>query len=213
MKTLIINAHPDYQNETTFSAKLQQLFLQQYQLMCPIEEVEVLYLYQTEIPRIETTQLLKIWEKESLQQEMTSEEQNIAQRSKALLTQFKAHQRIVIVTPMHNFNITSRLKDYMDNILIPRHTFKYTATGSVGLMTNDYQALLLQASGSVYTNADRYTALEFSYYYLKGMFEEIMGFDALHIVRAQGNATTDETTVMQQAADELTTTLPAMYAI
>lgn len=100
MKTLIINAHPDYQNETTFSAKLQQLFLQQYQLMCPIEEVEVLNLYQTEIPRIETTQLLKIWEKESLQQEMTSEEQKIAQRSKALLTQFKAHQRIVIVTPM-----------------------------------------------------------------------------------------------------------------
>ena len=213
MKTLIINAHPDYQNETTFSAKLQQLFLQQYQLMCPIEEVEVLNLYQTEIPRIETTQLLKIWEKESLQQEMTSEEQKIAQRSKALLTQFKAHQRIVFVTPMHNFNITSRLKDYMDNILIPLQTFKYTDTGSVGLMTNDYQALLLQASGSVYTNVDRYTALEFSYHYLKGMFEEIMGFDALHIVRAQGTATTDETTVMQQAADDLTTSLSIMYNI
>jgi FMN-dependent NADH-azoreductase len=28
MKTLIINAHPDYQNETTFSAKLQHLELE-----------------------------------------------------------------------------------------------------------------------------------------------------------------------------------------
>lgn len=205
MKTLIINAHPDYQNETTFSAKLQQLFLQQYQLMCPIEEVEVLNLYQTEIPRIETTQLLKIWEKEGQQHEMTRDEQKIAQ--------FKAHHRIVIVTPMHNFNITSRLKDYMDNILVPRQTFKYTDTGSVGLMTDDYQALLLQASGSVYTNDDRYTALEFSYHYLKGMFEEIMGFDALHIVRAQGTATTDEATVMQQAANDLTTPLSTMYNI
>ncbi|MCD8864250.1 FMN-dependent NADH-azoreductase [Staphylococcus arlettae] len=213
MKTLIINAHPDYQNETTFSAKLQQLFLQQYQLMCPIEEVEVLNLYQTEIPRIETTQLLKIWEKEGQQQEMTRDEQKIAQRSKALIAQFKAHHRIVIVTPMHNFNITSRLKDYMDNILVPRQTFKYTDTGSVGLMTDDYQALLLQASGSVYTNDDRYTALEFSYHYLKGMFEEIMGFDALHIVRAQDTATTDEATVMQQAANDLTTPLSTMYNI
>ena len=94
-----------------------------------------------------------------------------------LLNQFKANHRIVILTPLHNFNITSRLKDYIDNIMIARETFKYTEDGSVGLMTDDYKALLLQASGGVYTNDDRYTPLEFSYYYLKEMFKEIMGFD------------------------------------
>lgn len=51
--------------------------------------------------------------------------------------------------------------------MIARETFKYTEDGSVGLMTDDYKALLLQASGGVYTNDDRYTPLEFSYYYLK----------------------------------------------
>lgn len=91
-----------------------------------------------------------------------------------LLNQFKANHRIVILTPLHNFNITSRLKDYIDNIMIARETFKYTEDGSVGLMTDDYKALLLQASGGVYTNDDRYTPLEFSYYYLKEMFKEIM---------------------------------------
>ncbi|VED63897.1 NAD(P)H-dependent oxidoreductase [Staphylococcus delphini] len=35
-------------------------------------------------------------------------------------------------SPLHNFNVTSRLKDYIDNILIARQTFKYTSDGSVG---------------------------------------------------------------------------------
>ncbi|RNM43564.1 FMN-dependent NADH-azoreductase, partial [Staphylococcus aureus] len=33
---------------------------------------------------------------------------------------------------LHNFNITSRLKDYIDNIMIARETFKYIEEGSVG---------------------------------------------------------------------------------
>ena len=53
--------------------------------------------------------------------------------------------------------------------------------GSVGLMTDDYKALLLQNEVvGVYTNDDRYTPLEFSYYYLKEMFKkkswDLMGF-------------------------------------
>jgi FMN-dependent NADH-azoreductase len=90
------------------------------------------------------------------------------------LTQFKDYHRIVISTPLHNFNITSRLKDYIDNILIARETFKYTESGSVGLMIDDYRLLLLQASGGVYTNKDRYTTLDFAPNYLKEMFTNIM---------------------------------------
>ncbi len=48
---------------------------------------------------------------------------------------------------------------------------------------------MLQSSGSVYTNQDRYTPLEFSHFYLEAMFEEIMGFDSFDIVREQGSAT------------------------
>ena len=113
-----------------------------------------------------------------------------------LLNQFKANHRIVILTPLHNFNITSRLKDYIDNIMIARETFKYTEDGSVGLMTDDYKALLLQASGGVYTNDDRYTPLEFSYYYLKEMFKEIMGFDEFYIARAQGTSVLPEDEIL-----------------
>ncbi|PTK88589.1 FMN-dependent NADH-azoreductase [Staphylococcus gallinarum] len=128
-----------------------------------------------------------------------------------LITQFKEHHRIVIVMPMHNFNIPSKLKDYMDNILIARETFKYTSDGSVGLMTDNYKGLLLQASGSVYTNNDRYTKLEFSYDYLKAMFEEIMGFDSFDIVRAEGTAIYSNNEVMTNTQREMFNKLPAFY--
>ncbi|KLD61079.1 FMN-dependent NADH-azoreductase, partial [Lactiplantibacillus plantarum] len=88
--------------------------------------------------------------------------------------------------PLHNFNVPARLKDYIDNILVARETFRYTENGSVGLMTDNYRVMLLQASGSIYTRNDRYTPMEFSRLYLDKMFTEIMGFDRFEIVRAQG---------------------------
>jgi FMN-dependent NADH-azoreductase len=91
----------------------------------------------------------------------------------------------------------------MDNILIARETFKYTETGSVGLMVDDYKILFLQASGSIYTNDDRYSKMDFSYNYLKQMFEEIMGFSRLGIVRAQGTALLSESEIMMEAKQML----------
>lgn len=186
MNTLIINAHPDFENENSFSFKLKEMFLDKYKESFSIENLEIINLYDMVIPRIDRKELLSIWDKKRSNSELTEKELELSIISDDLLKQFKNANRIVIVSPLHNFNITSQLKDYIDNILIARETFKYTENGSVGLMTNNYKALLLQASGSIYTNNDRYTSLEFSYQYLKGMFEEIMGFDNLYIVRAQG---------------------------
>ncbi|KLD61324.1 FMN-dependent NADH-azoreductase, partial [Lactiplantibacillus plantarum] len=43
----------------------------------------------------------------------------------------------MIAMPLHNFNVPARLKDYIDNILVARETFRYTENGSVGLMTDN----------------------------------------------------------------------------
>ncbi|MGD6976653.1 FMN-dependent NADH-azoreductase [Bacillus altitudinis] len=212
MKTFIINAHPNFTHQESYSNKLQTLFLEQFKERFPYEEPTILHLYGTEIPRIEKEQLLGIWEKQASEQTLTAAEEKIAASSAALLAQFKAHHRIVIVSPVHNFNVTSRMKDYIDNILIARETFKYTEDGSIGLMTDDYRVLLLQASGCIFTNDDRYTPLEFSYHYLKEMFLEIMGFHQFHIVRAQGTAVLDQRTILQSASDDMTKTLDAFYA-
>ncbi|MGS5450341.1 FMN-dependent NADH-azoreductase [Staphylococcus aureus] len=206
-----INAHPDFNNESTYTAKLKNLFLDKYKTTFPNEEIEELNLYDINVPRIEGDQLLNVWNKQSLGESLSDDETKIADMSAFLLNQFKANHRIVILTPLHNFNITSRLKDYIDNIMIARETFKYTEDGSVGLMTDDYKALLLQASGGVYTNDDRYTPLEFSYYYLKEMFKEIMGFDEFYIARAQGTSVLPEDEILDAANKDLNNVFDAFY--
>lgn len=186
MKTLIINAQPDFRNGDHYSIKLQQEFLHKFATKFPTENVDVLNLYDTKIPQLTMDELLGIWEKQANHITLSDHENEIFQINQKLIQQFKEHHRIVVVSPLHNFNVTSKMKDYIDNILVAHETFKYTAEGSVGLMTDDYRVMLLQASGSIYTNNDRYTPLEFSRMYLQGIFKELMGFDKFSIVRVQG---------------------------
>ncbi|WP_125770534.1 FMN-dependent NADH-azoreductase [Companilactobacillus furfuricola] len=189
MKTLIINTHPDFSNENHFSKKMEGMFLKLYHDRFPGQNVDILNLYDAEIPQITNEQLLGIWNKQAAGMTLNDEGQRIFEVNQKLLDQFKEHHRIVIVAPVHNFNVTSKMKDYIDNILVARQTFRYTAEGSIGLMTDNYRVILLQASGSVYTNGDRYTPLEFQRTYLQAMFEEMMGFDEFSIVRLQGTQT------------------------
>lgn len=188
------------------------MFLEAYGQLYPNEQPEVLNLYDIQLPRIEKNQLLNVWHKQREGEKLSEVEELISTKTSELLQQFKAYKRIVIISPLHNFNITSRLKDYIDNIMIARETFKYTESGSVGLMTDNYKALYLQASGSIYTNDDRYKLLDFSYHYLKAMFEDIMGFEEFYVVRAQGTAILPENDILNDAKLDLKQVLSSFYA-
>lgn len=102
-----------------------------------------------------------------------------------ILKQFKDIKKYVIAMPLYNFNIPSKLKDYMDNLMIARETFKYTENGSVGLLYDDRKLLVIQASGAIYTNNDWYTEVEYAHKYLKSMFN-FMGVMDYQIIRARG---------------------------
>ena len=67
--------------------------------------------------------------------EARSDEQHarVAQ-DQALIDEVKAADVIVIGVPMVNFGITSQLKNWIDAIAKAGITFKYTATGPVGLI-------------------------------------------------------------------------------
>lgn len=208
MNTLLINAHPHPEAES-YSRALQEYFTAQWQALNPDAKLETLTLYQSDIPPL-NSHSLDLFAKQMQQQTLTEQEQATAARMRELLDQFKAHKRIVIAMPLHNFNIPSKLKDYMDNILIARETFRYTSAGSEGLMTDGRKALLLQSSGSVYTNNDRYTPLEFSQNYLREMFTNIMGFAQFDTVRAQGTALSAYTRedILQNAFADIDRLLP-----
>ncbi|HCM89628.1 MULTISPECIES: NAD(P)H-dependent oxidoreductase [Vagococcus] len=212
MKTLIINAHPDYRNEEHYSIMFQKEFMKKFNEGFSSEDLTVLNLYEIEIPRIEEGQLLSIWNKEAANELLSNEEEQLKKVSEMLLSQFKEHQRIVLITPLHNFNVTSRMKDYIDNILIARETFKYTETGSVGLMTEDYRLLVIQASGSIYTKEDRYKDLDISTLYLKGIFQEIMGFKSVEILRIEGTAVLAKDVIVSDNLKKLDLMMNSFYA-
>lgn len=213
MKTLLINAHPDFRNASHYSIQMERAFLAKFRAAFPTETVDVLNLYDTEIPRATTEELLGVWEKQAAHVTLSPAEEHVYAVNQRLLQQFKAHHRIVIVSPLHNFNVTSKMKDYIDNILVARETFRYTEAGSVGLMTDNYKVMLLQASGSIYTNNDRYTPMEFSRLYLEKMFQEIMGFDDFYMVRVQGTQTqgVDVAAAVKQGQAELDAAFPEFY--
>lgn len=102
---------------------------------------------------------------------------------------------------MHNFNIPSKLKDYMDNIMIARETFKYTENGSVGLLKDGRSMIVIQGSGAIYTNNDWYTEVEYSHKYLKSMFN-FLGIEDYEILRVQGTSILDKDEVLQKAYKE-----------
>ncbi|HDR6306210.1 TPA: NAD(P)H-dependent oxidoreductase [Bacillus cereus] len=201
-KTLIINAHPKVDDTSSVSIKVFKHFLESYkELISNNKTIEQINLYDDVVPMIDKT-VLSAWEKQGNGQELTREEQKVTERTSEILQQFKSANTYVIVFPLHNFNIPSKLKDYMDNIMIARETFKYTETGSVGLLKDGRRMLVIQASGGIYTNDNWYTEVEYSHKYLKAMFN-FLGIEDYQIVRAQGTAVLDPTEVLQNAYKEV----------
>ncbi|MBA4541676.1 NAD(P)H-dependent oxidoreductase [Thermoactinomyces daqus] len=200
-KTLIINAHPKTDDPSSVSLQVLNHFLKAYKEFTNGSEViEQINLYSEDVPMIDKT-VLSAWEKQQKGQELTSQEQQVTERMSEILQQFKSANTYVIVLPLHNFNIPSKLKDYMDNIMIPRETFKYTENGSVGLLKDGRRLLVIQASGGIYTNNDWYTEVEYSHKYLKSMFN-FLGIEDYQIIRAQGTNILEPNEVLQEAFKE-----------
>lgn len=210
MKTLIINTHPLYGDDNHFSQKLMNLFIEKYKAQFDAANLEVLNLYEEEIPAIDKN-MMAMWNAQASGSSMDDNQKQLEKRQNKLLEQFKNTHRIVIVAPTHNFNITSKMKDYMDNILIARQTFMYTEAGPKGLMTDDYRVMLLAASGSINAHDGKVSPLEFQNHYLKAAFCDIMGFDSFHIVRAQGVALRSAEEVMEEAAKNLAIEFEKFY--
>jgi FMN-dependent NADH-azoreductase len=208
-KLLVINAHPEFDSQTSASLNVLNYFLKVYKEKHPNEEtIEQINLYEDEVPMLDKT-VLGAWKKQGKGEPLTSQEKKVTGRMIEILKQFKSANKYVIVYPLHNFNVPSKLKDYMDNIMIARETFKYTDTGSVGLLKDGRSMVVIQSSGGNYSNNDWYTEVEYSHKYLKSMFN-FFGIEDYEIVRVQGTNLLDINEVLEKGykeAQELATQL------
>lgn len=162
-----------------------------------METIEQINLYDVHIPMVDRA-LLNARERLAKGEPLSNEDQLVLDRTVELLKQFIDAKKYVIAMPLHNFNIPSKLKDYIDNIIIPRETYKFTENGSVGLLNDGRSLLVIQGSGSIYTNNDWYTEVEYSHKYLKSMFN-FLGIEDYQIIRAQGTAIRNREVVLEEA--------------
>lgn len=200
-KLLVINAHPEFDSTSSVTLNTLRDFIGYYMEEKDGEEfIEQINLYDDYIPQLNKT-TFSAWNKQAENQKLTEEELKVITRMNELVQQFKSANKYVIAYPLHNFNVPSKLKDYMDNILIAKETFKYTENGSVGLLKDGRSMVVIQGSGSIYTNDDWYTEVEYSNKYLKSMFNFI-GIEDYTIIRVQGSSVLNREELLQKASNE-----------
>ncbi|MBC3926898.1 FMN-dependent NADH-azoreductase [Undibacterium sp. CY21W] len=105
------------------------------------------------------------------------------QISAELVSEFLAHDVIVIGVPMYNFSVPTQLKAWLDRLAQVGRTFKYTETGPVGLVSGT-QVFVASARGGFYAEGPL-AHMDYQESYLKTFFG-FLGINDVHFVRAEG---------------------------
>ena len=90
---------------------------------------------------------------------------------------------LVIASPLWNFGLPSALKAWVDHIIRPGRTFRYTADGAEGLALGK-KAILVLASGGVFTEGP-WKAWDTEEPYLR-LILSFIGITDVQTVRAEG---------------------------
>lgn len=147
MKVLRVLANPK-PVEKSASLRIEQAFTAALKAKRPDAQIETIDVYRDKVPLIDEKVLPAHFGAPPADAETA---RKMARRGE-ILQQLLAADLVVIATPMWNFNAPPMLKAWIDTVLVAGKTFKYTATGPVGLATGK-QAVLCIASGGVYEGA------------------------------------------------------------
>lgn len=104
--------------------------------------------------------------------------------SASALEDFLGTDVVVIGAPMYNFTVPSQLKAWIDRIVIVGKTFKYEATGPVGLVKGK-RVIMAIARGGVYAAGSPAAGAEHVESYLRAVFG-FLGVTDLTAIVAEG---------------------------
>ena len=112
----------------------------------------------------------------------TSEQEAVVSYSDTLIAELRAADVIVIGLPFYNFTLPSTLKAYFDHVARAGVTFRYTESGSVGLLTGK-KVYVIATRGGVYAG----TPLDTQTAYVR-QFLGFLGMTDVEFVYAEGLA-------------------------
>lgn len=142
--------------EQAVSVQLYQAFLDSYKEAHPDDRITELDLYKENLPYLNPDMMNGMF-KLARGIELTSDEKEATELVTKYLDQFLAADKVVFGFPLWNFTIPAVLHTYLDYLGQAGKTFKYTAEGPVGLLT-DKKVALLNARGGVYSEGPAQSA-------------------------------------------------------
>ena len=179
MKILQILAHPDYDNKNRISNLLAELG--EEELRKRYNNITTLNLYDPScyIPTMDKHMF------NYSNKELTQQEEIDKKRQEELLNIWRNSDCVFIYMPLHNFNVVSKFKDFIDNIVIVNETFKCEIETMVGLDNTNKQVTFVITSGGEFDSHIQYVNLDFAVQYVRGVFS-VIGIDKVKIIRSQG---------------------------
>ena len=179
MKILQILAHPDYDNKNRISNLLAELG--EEELRKKYNNITTLNLYDPKC-------YIPVMDKHMFNyddKELTKQEEVDKIRQEELLNIWKKSDCVFIYMPLHNFNVVSKFKDFIDNIVIVNETFKCEIETMVGLDNTNKQVTFVITSGGEFDSHIQYVNLDFAVQYVRGVFS-VIGINKVKIIRSQG---------------------------
>ena len=179
MKILQILAHPDYDNKNRISNLLAELG--EEELRKKYNNITTLNLYDPKC-------YIPVMDKHMFNydgKELTRQEEVDKTRQEELLNIWKNSDYVFIYMPLHNFNVVSKFKDFIDNIVIVNETFKCEIETMVGLDNTNKQVTFVITSGGEFDSHIQYVNLDFAVQYVRGVFS-VIGINKVKIIRSQG---------------------------
>lgn len=114
--------------------------------------------------------------------ERTAEQREVVAYSDALIDELRRADVLVLGLPMYNFGVPSQLESWFDHIARAGVTFRYTESGSEGLMRSK-KAYVFAARGGFYAG----TPLDTQTQYVRD-FLRFIGIEDVEFVYAEGLA-------------------------
>ena len=179
MKILQILAHPDYNNKNRISNLLAELGKEE--LRKKYSNITTLNLYDPKC-------YIPVMDKHMFNydgKELTKQEEADKLRQEELLNIWKNSDCVFIYMPLHNFNVVSKFKDFIDNIVIVNKTFKCEIETMVGLDNTNKKVTFVITSGGEFDSHIQYVNLDFAVQYVRGVFS-VIGINKVKIIRSQG---------------------------
>ena len=159
------------------SIQVADAFINAYISQHPGDRIDKIDLFAAQLPVFDGTAAAAKF-KIPNKQPVTPEEQRVWAEVEAVIEQIKAADKYVLATPMWNFGIPYRLKQYIDILVQPGYTFTVGENGYEGLVTGK-PLLGVYARGGRYPAGTPGEAYDLQTRYVEQIFG-FMGFTTFH---------------------------------